>query len=262
MKTNFNSIYKTHYAKLYTLAFRMTGNREDAEDILQTSFLNAYRAYEKFRFQSTLYTWLYKIVLNESKRLYKEARRLPAVEYSESHNISQGEFYNHINSFGTTEDNALTAQTKEACLQMFMNCMPSKYRSVFTLRIILQFSVKETAEILEISESTVKVNLHRAKKIIKSHFDGRCSLIKPGWMCDCRKYAKYLMESNNVHHLIDIETIRNKEKAATEEYTSELKEILQIDELYDTTVKPLDFVEFLERVKKLHKEKGITILEY
>jgi len=54
------------------------------------------------------------------------------------------------------EDEVMAVLTRESCLQMFMNCMPSKYRAVYTLRIMLQFSVAETSEILEISESAVK----------------------------------------------------------------------------------------------------------
>ena len=62
------NIYRKNYQKLYTLAFRMTGNREDSEDILQTSFLNAYRAFPKFRNNSSVYTWLYRIVMNTAQK--------------------------------------------------------------------------------------------------------------------------------------------------------------------------------------------------
>lgn len=258
---DFDKIYKENYSKLYTLAFRMTGTKEDSEDVLQSSFLNAYKAYPKFKGKSTLYTWLYKIVLNESKKHYKKTRKLPTTEYAEMNNISIEDVYGHINSFGNTEDNALTELTREACLQMFMNCMPSKYRAVYTLRVILDFSVKETSLILEISLNAVKVNLHRAREIIKSHFDGRCSLINPNSLCDCRKYAKFLIENNKTGKLIDINVIRQKERKASEDFHTELKDILQIESLYYTEIKPIDYNLFIKRVSYLVKANKHTLLK-
>ncbi len=69
----------------------MTGNIEESEDILQTAFLNAYKAFDNFRYESSVYTWLYKIVLNTSKKFYREARKLPVEEYSETHNITEAD---------------------------------------------------------------------------------------------------------------------------------------------------------------------------
>jgi len=71
----------------------MTGNRNDAEDVLQQSFLNAYKSFDKFGNRSSVYSWLYRIVLNTAKRFYQECRKLPAVEYCDEHGINQNEFY-------------------------------------------------------------------------------------------------------------------------------------------------------------------------
>jgi RNA polymerase sigma factor (sigma-70 family) len=262
MNTTFEAVYQAQYEKLYTLAFRMTGSKEDAEDVLQTAFLNAYKAFDRFRHDSAVSTWLYRIVMNVAKKYAQESRKLPVEEYAEEHQISQADVYNYINRFGQVEDEVLTNRTRETCLQMFMNCMPSKYRAVYTLRIILDFSVQETAEILDIKENTVKVNLYRARNIIKTHFAGRCSLIQPGALCDCRSYAKFLFETKRIRLLLDIETVRNKEQAATEEFRSEMREILQIEKLYNTRIIPLDYAEFLTRIKKIRKEKRLKILEY
>ena len=122
--------------------------------------------------------------------------------------------------------------TKENCLQMFMNCIPSKYRVVYTLRIVLHLSVKETSEILEISESLVKVNLHTARKLIGAHFDGRCSLMGKGKICDCRSYAANIKENGKPGRFVDFNVIYEKEQKAVAEFYDELKEILDIDDLY------------------------------
>ncbi|MBI9107692.1 MAG: RNA polymerase sigma factor [Spirochaetales bacterium] len=258
--TDFDSIYKQHYQRLYTLAFRMTGNREDSEDVMQSAFINAYKAYEKFRNQSSVYTWLYRIVLNTAKRFYRECRKLPVIEYTEEHGISQQDFYGHINSFGRVEDEVLTALTRETCLQMFMNCMPSKYRAVYTLRVMLSFSTSETAEILEIGESAVKVNLHRARKIAQEHMNDRCSLIHPGSICDCRSYAGFIVANDRKDILYDIEVIENSEKAAVRDYSAEMSVILQIDNMYNNQVKAPDHDDFITRVKRFKSEGKLRIL--
>jgi RNA polymerase sigma-70 factor (ECF subfamily) len=100
MKTTFEAMYQAQYEKLYTLAFRMTGNKEDAEDVLQTAFLNAYKAFNRFRHDSAVSTWLYRIVMNVAKKYAKESRKLPVEEYAEEHQISQADVYNYINRFG------------------------------------------------------------------------------------------------------------------------------------------------------------------
>lgn len=262
MAETFDSIFKSNYDNLYTLAFRMTGNREESEDILQSSFLNAFKAFKNFRNESTAYTWLYRIVINTAKKYYHEERRLPVKNFAENEGLSEAEIYDYINQHGNTEDITLINLSKENCLQMFMNCMPSKYRAVFTLRIILKFSVKDTAEILGINENTVKVNLNRARAILKEETDGRCSLIQPGAMCNCRKYASYLSKNNKMDRLIEIETINQVEKRAVQEFENEIKDIFQIENHYNTRIKSVDYEFFKERVKRLSSLKTHKILKY
>jgi RNA polymerase sigma factor (sigma-70 family) len=261
METVFEEIYKNNYSKLYTLAFRMTGSREDSEDILQTSFLNAYRSFSNFRNKSSVYTWLYRIVVNTAKKYSKERARLPVDEYAENNGLTKKEVYDHINSFARVEDNVLVSMTRETCLQMFMNCMPALFRTVYTLRVMLELSVKETAEILDITESAVKVNLHRARKAAAKHFENRCSLIHPNGMCDCRSFTGYLVESGKTEKLCSIETVRNKEKEAVKRYNSEMDELYKIDSLYKNRIKPPDYENFIKKIRVLLNDKDYTLLQ-
>ena len=75
--------FRHNYRKLFTLAFRLSGNCDDAEDILQNSFLNALRGLDGFRGGSSLYTWLYRIVINTSKSYGRKDLRLPVVIIAE-----------------------------------------------------------------------------------------------------------------------------------------------------------------------------------
>ncbi len=260
MNTEFGRIYRQHYDKLFTLAFRMTGKNEDAEDIMQISFLNAYKAFDKFRHESSLYTWLYRIVMNTGKKFYNENRKLPALVYTEEHGITQQEFYDYVNSFGRVEDHALTSLTRESCLQMFMNCMPSRYRAVFTLRVVLDLSVADTADILEMTESAVKVNLHRARKAARDHLAGRCSLVHAGAMCDCRFYAGYLARTEKTDLLSDIRLMQDREALAVEEYTREMKVIGNWEKLYRNRLVPPDYDSFIQKMKDFYSDGTLKVL--
>jgi len=262
MNQTFETLYKRHYEKLYTLAFRLTGKREDAEDVLQNSFLNAYRSFSDFRGDSAAYTWLYRIVWNAARDYSQKVRKLPVVEYSETHDIPQSEVYAYINTFPKVEDEVLTRLMKENCLQMFMNCLPSKYRSVFVLRSALHCSVQETADILGISREAVKTNLHRARHIMKEQIEGRCSLIHPGAPCNCCSFASYIQKTGQAATLQDIETIRNRKESALKDFNLEMKKILNIEELYNTRVLPPSFPDFITRIKELADEGELKLLNY
>lgn len=257
----FDTLCEEHYNKLYTFAFRMTGKKEDAEDVLQNAFLNAYKAYENFRHESSFYTWIYRIVINEAKQHIKYIDKLPVDKYAEEHNISSSDVFKNINSYGEVEDEVMTSIARETCLQLFMNCMPSKYRVVFTLRVILQFSVRDTSEVLEVSENSVKVNLHRARALLKSLSDGRCSLINPANPCKCSSWVKYAIESKRDILKEDIQVIHHAEKKVAQQFKTELKEIVSISELYNTQIIPAKYSLFKERIKDLINEGRLKLLE-
>lgn len=261
MATNtFTDNYKKYHGRLYTLAFRMTGSKEKAEDVLQTSYMQAFKAWESFRHQSSVYTWLYKIVVNTSKREWKKEQQLPLDLYAEEHNMSKEDVYAYINRNGDFEDEVMTERVRETCLQMFMNCLPPKYRIAYTLRSILQLSVKESAEILGISENNVKVHLNRAKKMLQEHFNGRCSLVKPGALCRCRAFGKHVLDENKASSLYDIKVVKQKERQAAETFRDSLKEIVGVDELYATTIVPFDFDEMLKRVSDALEQGNNSLL--
>lgn len=251
--------FQENYSKLYTLAFRMTGNREDSEDILQTSFINAFNGYKNFQNKSSLSTWLYRIVINNSKKHNKKLAKLPVDEYAENNNISLQTAYDNINKYGYTEDVAVVNLTMENCLQMFMNCMPKKYRAVYTLRVVLKLSVKDSAEILDTTESLIKVNLHTAKKIIKNHFNGRCSLLKKKSLCNCRSYASFVKEKGDLNNFIDFSVVREKEKSAVNLFKTELNSIINPTELYEGLIVSESYIDFISRLKTINKEKKLKL---
>jgi RNA polymerase sigma-70 factor (ECF subfamily) len=201
-------------------------------------------------------------VLNTAKSHLIEWKKMPMDTYAETNGYSLEEAYGWARGFGEVEDEMLITRVRESCLQMFMNCMPPKYRSVYTLRGMLQFSAKDTAEILDISEDAVKTNLHRARKHARDHLKGRCSLVKPGSLCDCRAIAAYIKHNDRLGRIQNIDVIRRREAEAVENFTQEMTELLAVEGLFATELVGLDYDTFKERLKGLKKEGAFTLLDY
>ena len=260
MKRGFEAVYRDHYERLFTLAFRLTGKREDAEDVLQDAFLEAYRAYPSFRGDSSAYTWLYRILVNRARRYRRVRARLPILDFAERLGMSVDEAFSHAASFGRSEDAALANMVRENCLQMFMNCMPARYRAVFTLRTILGFSGRECADILEISENAVRVCHHRARALAQDHYGERCSLVSPKGPCKCRAFAAYRAAVGLPGLDGGIGDILADEARATGEFDRELGALMDIDRLYATRFTPGSYGAFVQRMRRLRKEGGLALL--
>lgn len=261
MNKTLEQAYQEYYERLFTLALRITGEPDSAQDILQNAFFNALKSWDKFEGRSSYYTWLYTIVLNSAKKYIKEEKRLPVDIYAEENNMTIDGVYSYINSYEEMpESNVIVNQVRETCLQMFLNCLPSKYRITYTLRVILGCSVKECAEILNISENSIKIRQSRAKEMLKEHFNGRCSLINKTGKCNCRTFASHIVASGKEQIMFKKEIINKSEKETLEKFNKALKEVLGIDDLYSTTFKPMPFEQLKERVISLTKEGKNSLL--
>lgn len=190
-------LYEEEYDKLYSIAFRMTGNHHDAEDILQSAFLKAIVHIQQFKQEAKLSTWLYRILVNEGNNNYQRIRKLPVVAITQELGMSEADFFSNLESLSEPIDNTLIVdEMREKCLTAFMRCLPKQQRAVFALRTFLDLKLSEIAEIVQITENSAKVTLFRARKNIQElHYD-RCSLIDPSKPCKCYLWVKFMKDRN------------------------------------------------------------------
>jgi hypothetical protein len=101
LQQELENIYSENYSKLYACVFRMTGNHQDTEDVLQNSFMKAFKNLDQFKENSKLSTWVYRILLNESYRYFETIKKqnLPLIRITGELGISEGEFYGVLSSF-------------------------------------------------------------------------------------------------------------------------------------------------------------------
>lgn len=144
-------LYELYVDAMYNVSIRMVGIKEDAEDILQDSFVEAFKNLKKFRYESTFGSWLKRIVINKSINHLK----LKKIAIT---NLQQHEHY-------LTEDIRIPVEAIEINkIKNGIKELPNGYRQIINLYLIEGYDHNEISEILEITISTSKSQYHRAKK--------------------------------------------------------------------------------------------------
>lgn len=153
---------------LYSTAVRLTGNPTDAEDLVQETYLRAYRSYDSFRVGTNLRAWLFRILTNAHINRYRARKRRP--DETELDDIEDLYLYRRLrdqNRYGQSAEDQLMALFSEAEVVQAVEALPDAYRMAVLLADVEGFSYKEIAEILDIPVGTVMSRLHRGRKSLQ-----------------------------------------------------------------------------------------------
>lgn len=176
--------------KVYRLALSLAGNAHDAEDITREAFFRAFRSYHTFRGDSSFFTWIYRIAVNVSNDYLKQRTKLPIETLIEDRGYSLEQIIGP-NPASNPEAELLGYQARIKRLHALTECLPAEQRKVFCLAIIIGLPHKRIGEILDMSVSSVKTTLHRAKKRWSGYMENRCQLIKRSNPCNCRQFVRF-----------------------------------------------------------------------
>jgi RNA polymerase sigma-70 factor (ECF subfamily) len=163
----FEKIVDAHERKIYNLALRMLGNPDDAKDILQDTFLKVYDHIGKFRGDSRLSTWIYRIAMNEAlMKIRREKGRMVSID---TFKTSDGETRSlDIEDWAQKPlDKLLTKELGDE-MEDAIGRLPEEYRAVFLLRDVEGMSNAQIAKVLELSVPAVKSRLHRARIFLRN----------------------------------------------------------------------------------------------
>lgn len=155
---------------LYTAARRMTGNPADAEDLLQETYLRAYRGYPRFQVGTNLRAWLYRILTNTYINQYRAKQRRP--EESDLADVEELYLYKRIGghdsaTLGRSAEDELMDLITESEIKDALEALPDNFRIPVLLADVEGFSYKEIAEILDVPIGTVMSRLHRGRKALQ-----------------------------------------------------------------------------------------------
>lgn len=173
-------IVERYEKQVFTFGLKMCAHLQDAEDIAQETFLNAFKYLDTFREETKLRNWLFKIAARACLKKRRKKKCEPDHEISLESFIHQNGSdikYEIPDWSDDPSDNVLRAELKQI-IDIAIQSLPPKYRLVFNLRDVEGFNTEETSEILEISVQSVKTRLHRARlflreKISKHYREGK-----------------------------------------------------------------------------------------
>lgn len=159
----FSILVQRYNQQLFRIVRGYISDKEDAKDVMQTSYLKAFENLNQFRGEAKFSTWLFRIGINEAlKKINRNNNISDLVDVTHHENGDQ----KNRKETSTPETNLIQDDMNQH-LEKAIDALPPKYRSVLIMREIEQMNTKETAEILDISRSNVKVRLHRAKKMLR-----------------------------------------------------------------------------------------------
>ena len=169
-QAEFAELAMEHMPSLYSAALRMTRNPADAEDLVQETYLKAYRAFGSFQAGTNLKAWLYRILTNTFINSYRSRKRRP--EQTELDDVEDLYLYRRLGGLeaaaaGRSAEEEVLDHFTETDVKEAMESLPEQFRMAVLLADVEGFSYKEIAEILDIPIGTVMSRLHRGRKALQ-----------------------------------------------------------------------------------------------
>lgn len=165
----FHELVRRYEKKLYNFGLRMCGNVQDAEDMVQDTFINVFSYLKDFRYETRFKNWLYHVATNACLKKRRKSKHAPERELSLEEFIPKegAEIPVQVPSWATLPLEHLLNQELSSVIRDGILAIPEKYRLVLVLRDMEGFSTAETARILNLTNENIKVRLHRARLFLK-----------------------------------------------------------------------------------------------
>jgi RNA polymerase sigma-70 factor (ECF subfamily) len=166
----FEAMVRIYGGRLLAVARRICGNEEDARDALQSAYLNAFRAVQRFEGTCQLSTWLHRIVVNMALMRLRTRRRKPEEQMDALLPAFQddGHHAEQFSEWAMPADRLLEREDVRATVRSCIAQLPESYRQVLLLRDIEELPTDEVARILSATPTAVKVRLHRARQALST----------------------------------------------------------------------------------------------
>jgi len=162
----FSQVVEDYADFAYNVAFRMLRNTEDAEDAVQEAFISAYRSFGRFKGESKVSTWLYRIVVNSClMKIRKEKSRSKYL-------VETGYNDEIVSDWGNDPEQAAINGELRGVVETGLDSLSPDLRAAIVLRDVQGVSTEEGAEALGLSISAFKSRLHRGRLLLRQHIDG------------------------------------------------------------------------------------------
>lgn len=162
-RAEFARLVDAHSTQIYRLGLKMLGDEQDAEDVLQNTFMKALQAIVRFEGRSSLSTWLYRIAVNEALMLLRRQKPTISVPMDFEDDENELQYPTQFTDWCCLPESELLSAESKVHLDEAIRRLPEKLQVVFLLRDIEGLSIQETSEALDLTETAVKTRLLRAR---------------------------------------------------------------------------------------------------
>ena len=163
------AIIQTHNRRLYRVARSIVRDDGEAEDVLQEAYLRAFAALAEFRGDSSLSTWLTRIVLNQAMQRMRRRIEAPVTQIDPPlERLAQVIPFPFSGYQPVDPERAMAQREISQLLERAIDDLPEDFRTVLVARVIEDMSIEETADLLGLRPETVKTRLHRARRLLKA----------------------------------------------------------------------------------------------
>ncbi len=176
IKVEFDELFERYHSMVFHLTYRVLGDREEALDVSQEVFFTVYRKMHRFRGESSLKTWIYRIAINRASnrcRWWNRLRRRGTVSLDEhlsrdhSRDLSET-----LEAIGRSPEEALLVEEERAQIEQLLLKLPMQQRVAIVMRDIEGLSYEEIAESMQVSLGTVKSRIARGREQLKRRLNG------------------------------------------------------------------------------------------
>jgi RNA polymerase sigma-70 factor (ECF subfamily) len=166
-RRQFESLARDTHRQAYSLAYRLTGNSVEAEDLVQEAFIRAYRFFDRYDSSLPFSSWLYRIVTNTHIDIMRRRGRLKTT--SLEHNGPDGSATLDLPDLDASPDRHLLTHAMEEPVQRALNAMNPEFRQAVLLADVEGMAYEEVAEVMQTSVGTVRSRIHRGRKQLRDH---------------------------------------------------------------------------------------------
>lgn len=174
----FEELIESYRKKVFNIALRMVGNREDASDLAQEVFIRIFKSLKSFKEESQFSTWVYRITTNVCLDHIRKNKKTNNVSLEEEIELSENSVKKQYSDASPSPDIIAERNEVRRIISSAVRLLPEDHRSVIVLRDIQGFSYEEISKILNCPEGTVKSRLNRARQILRERLGDKLLEIK------------------------------------------------------------------------------------
>ena len=171
---SFEQVHKKYESKIFNLILRMVGNHDDAEDLTLETFVNAYKAWDRFRGEARVSTWLHQIAVNNCKNRFKQRdrrREHESMSLDETIETDSGELGREVADWRDAPERVLMDRELSQQIQKAVDALAPEYKIVLVLCQEQDMSYEEIARVTGLSVPAVKTRLHRARNMMRRRLE-------------------------------------------------------------------------------------------